>query len=191
MRYSQEQKAKNRERILDAAGALIKERGFAATGVDALMAASGLTAGAFYSNFRSKADFLGALVAREMAGSVSRFKPESVADMKARFASYLSRAHVEDSAQGCLLPTLSAEVARSDEGARKAFEQYLLEAHAGVAVQTKNDALAWSLLAQAVGGVMLARAVQSPDTRRSILKSLRARIDEAIDHSERQKDGAD
>ena len=191
MRYSAEQKAKNRERILDAAGALIKERGFAATGVDALMAASGLTAGAFYTNFRSKAEFLGALVEREMAGSVSRFKPASAADTKACFASYLSRTHVEQPERGCILPALSAEVARSDETVREAFEGRLLEAQAGVAGQTGDDALAWSLRAQAVGGVMLARAVQSPETRQIILKSLRERIDAAIDRAESQTDKAE
>ena len=184
VRYSPEQKTRNRERILDAAGALIKLRGFAATGVDALMAASGLTAGAFYSNFRSKAEFLGALVDREMGGSVSRFEVASAAEAKACFAAYLSRAHVEQPEQGCVLPALSAEVARSDETVRGAFERRLLEVHAGTVRQTRDEALAWSLLAQAVGGVMLARAVQSPDTRRSILKSLRTCIDEAIDAHE-------
>ena len=45
--------------------------------------------------------------------------------------------------------------------------------------------------AQAVGGVMLARAVQSPETRQIILKSLRERIDAAIDRAESQTDKAE
>ena len=82
-------------------------------------------------------------------------------------------------------------MARSDETVREAFEGRLLEAQAGVAGQTGDDALAWSLLAQAVGGVMLARAVQSPETRQIILKSLRERIDAAIDRAESQTDKAE
>lgn len=181
MRQSSEAKARNRERILDAAAALIKEQGFASTGVDALMAASGQTAGAFYSHFRSKGDFLGALIEHELARSVPRFHLDSAEAVKDCFAAYLSEAHVRQPARGCVLPALTVEVARADRETRQRFERRLLEAHEGVSAATGSEALAWSLLAQAVGGVMLARAVQSPQARRAILSGLRDRLDEAVD----------
>jgi AcrR family transcriptional regulator len=54
MRYPPDQRQKTRERILSAAADLLRGRGIAATGVDQIMAAAGLTAGGFYSHFRSK-----------------------------------------------------------------------------------------------------------------------------------------
>jgi TetR/AcrR family transcriptional repressor of nem operon len=54
MRYPLDHKRQTRERILGAAAALFRRRGYAATGVDAVMASAHLTAGAFYSHFRSK-----------------------------------------------------------------------------------------------------------------------------------------
>ena len=43
-----------REQLLDAAARVFEERGIGAASVDAISAASGLTRGAFYSNFDSK-----------------------------------------------------------------------------------------------------------------------------------------
>jgi TetR/AcrR family transcriptional repressor of nem operon len=54
MRYSPEHKEETRARLLKTTGSLVKKKGFAATGVDGLMAAAELTSGAFYSHFRSK-----------------------------------------------------------------------------------------------------------------------------------------
>ena len=46
MRVSREQAAKNRERVLDVAARLFRERGFDGVGVSDLMKAAGLTPGA-------------------------------------------------------------------------------------------------------------------------------------------------
>lgn len=53
-----------RERILDAAEALVHERGFAGTTVDAVIAASATSKGAFFHHFASKEDLGRALVER-------------------------------------------------------------------------------------------------------------------------------
>jgi len=54
MRVSKEQSAQNRERILNAAARLLRERGIAGVGVDALAEAAGMTHGSLYSQFGSK-----------------------------------------------------------------------------------------------------------------------------------------
>src|SRR2546425_13070642 len=54
MRVSKEQAAKNRERILEAASRLMRERGLSGVGVDALTEAAGMTHGSLYSQFGSK-----------------------------------------------------------------------------------------------------------------------------------------
>jgi TetR/AcrR family transcriptional repressor of nem operon len=60
MRYPAGHKRQTRERILRVAGRLFRKQGYAATGVDAVMASAELTAAAFYSHFRSKEELLAA-----------------------------------------------------------------------------------------------------------------------------------
>jgi TetR/AcrR family transcriptional repressor of nem operon len=59
-----------RERILDSAERLIIDRGFAATTVDAVLAETGATKGAFFHHFASKAELARALVERYAAHDV-------------------------------------------------------------------------------------------------------------------------
>ena len=73
MRYSTEHKEGTRQRLLAKTGALVKKKGFAATGVDGLMAAAGLTSGAFYAHFRSKSELLEAIIANELKRSGELF----------------------------------------------------------------------------------------------------------------------
>ncbi len=56
--------ARTRERILDAAQALILDHGFGATTVDAVAGRAGITKGAFFHHFASKGDLARALVDR-------------------------------------------------------------------------------------------------------------------------------
>ncbi|HSI80245.1 MAG TPA: TetR/AcrR family transcriptional regulator, partial [Solirubrobacterales bacterium] len=59
--------AATRERILDSAQALVLERGFAATSVEAVIAAAETTKGAFFHHFPSKRDLGRALLTRYAA----------------------------------------------------------------------------------------------------------------------------
>ena len=58
MRVTREQAIRTRERILDAAAQLFRERGFGGIGVADLMKAAGLTHGGFYGHFESKEDLM-------------------------------------------------------------------------------------------------------------------------------------
>src|SRR5438046_7832753 len=58
MKVSREQAAQNRERIVEAAAQLFRERGFDGVGVADLMREAGLTHGGFYGHFSSKADLI-------------------------------------------------------------------------------------------------------------------------------------
>ncbi|HSY28818.1 MAG TPA: TetR/AcrR family transcriptional regulator, partial [Burkholderiaceae bacterium] len=61
MRYPPGHKQEKRKELLNVSSALIKEGGYAATGIDSLMQAAGVTSGAFYSHFASKKELFGAL----------------------------------------------------------------------------------------------------------------------------------
>ena len=54
MKVSREQAAENRERVLQTAARLFREKGVDGVGVAELMQAAGLTHGAFYGQFSSK-----------------------------------------------------------------------------------------------------------------------------------------
>ncbi|CAD9223940.1 Transcriptional regulator, TetR family [Burkholderia cenocepacia] len=60
-----ERREATRERLLAAARTIFAEKGYAAASVEDLAAAAGHTRGAFYSNFRGKADVLFELLRRD------------------------------------------------------------------------------------------------------------------------------
>jgi len=53
-----------RDRLLDAAQELVNQQGFSATSVDQILTAVGLTKGAFFHHFKSKAELARALIER-------------------------------------------------------------------------------------------------------------------------------
>src|SRR6267154_1173666 len=67
MRVSREKTAETRERILDVAATLFREKGFDGIGVADIMKAAGLTHGGFYGHFASKED----LIAQACAGAAN------------------------------------------------------------------------------------------------------------------------
>src|SRR3954471_4013395 len=58
MKVSREQAARNRERIVETAAQLFRERGFEGIGLADLMKEAGLTHGGFYGHFSSKDDLI-------------------------------------------------------------------------------------------------------------------------------------
>lgn len=66
--------AATRLAIMDAAQGLILESGFSATSVDAVIARAGLTKGAFFYHFKTKADLAEALVLRDAANDAAHLE---------------------------------------------------------------------------------------------------------------------
>ena len=111
MRYAPEHKEGTRARLVKATGALAKRQGFSGTGIDGLMAAAGLTSGAFYAHFRSKNELLEAIVDNELQRSVALFAQQSPAKAMKVIEGYLSPAHVAHPESGCAVPALAPEIA--------------------------------------------------------------------------------
>ncbi|WP_207850240.1 helix-turn-helix domain-containing protein, partial [Pseudomonas sp. 21_B] len=66
IRLTREQsKDLTRERLLSAAHAIFTKKGYVAASVEDIASAAGYTRGAFYSNFRSKAELLIELLKRD------------------------------------------------------------------------------------------------------------------------------
>lgn len=120
-RVSEAEKQKSRERILDAAARLIRERGPGATSVSEVMGAAGMTHGGFYRHFSSKEELNAAAFAHAVDRIVAEMESAESADARraARddfVALYLSREHARDLGAGCPLAAIGAEAGRVPEG---------------------------------------------------------------------------
>ncbi|WKB55916.1 TetR/AcrR family transcriptional regulator [Eleftheria terrae] len=176
MRYPSTHKQETRAKLLAASRAIAKRGGFEKTGVDALMSAIGLTGGAFYSHFPSKQALFEQVICEELENSARMLAgdedapPDHVAKC---LRSYLSSFHAAHPETGCALPTLGPEIARSGPEVRKTVEKAVKKAHKSWSERIEDPDAAWSLIAQCVGALVLARAVESDKTRREILAACR------------------
>lgn len=186
MRYAHEHKEETRQKILKAAARLFRQFGYNGIGVDAIMAEAGLTAGGFYAHFPSKRALFDEALAQALeAGNTAQTAAaakSSITDETARLRemvkSYLSRQHRDQIADGCPLPVLTPDVARGGTESRENFERLLLqyvtslEGLLPASASAKRDT-ALALMAQCVGGLMLARAVKDEQLSDRILKACR------------------
>ena len=82
---------------------------------------------------------------------------------------YLSLAHVTTPEKGCLLPALSAEIGRASEEVKQGFEAEIQRLVGELAPTMGNMDKTWAVLALSVGGVLLARALKTEETRQVLL----------------------
>ncbi len=170
LQHGSKHKGETRKRILNAASRSFRTRGYSGIGIDGLAKAAGVTSGAFYGHFRSKEDaFLTAVVAGldEYREGIEKFRADYGANWTVALADYyMGKAHRQNLACGCALPTLSPEVVRSsDHRVQSAYQTGLLQlaetVTAGLTTGTEMEKRdrAWVLLSLLAGGVTLARAV--------------------------------
>ena len=185
MRYPAGHKRRTRDRVLQAASTLFRRRGYAATGVDAVMASANLTAGGFYSHFHSKDDLLAAALDGAFRQSRSDW-PEPLNRLRgdpwlrAFVSFYLSEEHRDAPGPGCPMPSLTPEVSRGAKAPREVFEKHLRELIAIVAQRADSAvskrAQAIAAMATSVGGLMLSRAVNDATFSEEILRACREAV---------------
>jgi TetR/AcrR family transcriptional regulator, transcriptional repressor for nem operon len=129
MRVSREKAAEHRDRIIDAAGALFRAKGFGGIGVADIMKAADLTHGGFYGHFASKDDLVAQSSRRTMARAAANWTKlvEAAPDdpYAALLEHYLSPKHRDDPGKGCAFAALGNDAARSGKIVRKAFAEGL------------------------------------------------------------------
>ncbi|NUP05953.1 MAG: TetR/AcrR family transcriptional regulator [Polyangiaceae bacterium] len=176
MRYPRNHRANTRDTLLRESAALAKREGFAASGVDALARAAGVTSGAFYKHFGGKDALLSAICEAELDATRARFaaiEPGATEQVLRAVDMYLSLAHVQNPAMGCALPALSAEIGRAPEQTRLAFERAFEELIAVIAEKVGAKAVGSALVTQCVGAVTLARALATEGAQRELLQAAR------------------
>jgi len=177
MRYSQSRKDDTRQLLLEKGAAEIKRAGFAATGVDKLMQAAGLSGGALYAHFASKTALLEAIVEAELAKSVRMLTgnpgmPTAEA-LERCLGRYLSLYHVQHPEDGCILPALAAELGRASPGVKAVVDaatQRFVDFWAG---KLGSSAAAQALLSQCVGTITMARMSDDEAQQLALLEGSR------------------
>src|SRR5260370_18690934 len=129
MRVSRQKAAENRERIIDAAGALFCEKGFDGIGVADIMKAAQLTHGGFYGHFVSKDDLVAQASQRAMARAAMNWTNVAARAPKNPYAAllehYLAPRNRDDPGHACAFAALSGESARCGKPVRSAFASAL------------------------------------------------------------------
>lgn len=186
MRVSREKAAENRERVIEVASKLFRERGFDGVGVADLMKSAGLTHGGFYGNFESKDDLILQACTRALDQSIDTLR--NAVDHGGKDAlntiatAYLSPAHRDHPGEGCALAALGAEVARNSSAVRAAFTKtvraagdLLSQIVPGRSKRAKRER-ALATYSSLVGALVLSRAVDDPELSTEILKATLASV---------------
>ena len=193
MRVSREKFAESRKRILEAAATLFREKGFDGVGLGDIMKAAGLTHGGFYGHFGSKEDLEAQALSLALARSVTDWSQlvDSAAarPLAALAGQYLSPDHRENVGEGCPFAALGSDTARRGERVRSAFTAGLepfLALLSNVTpgrskAQRRRKAIA--ILAEMVGAMILARAVNDPALSDEILAATSLNLSEASEGS--------
>ncbi|WP_328498870.1 TetR/AcrR family transcriptional regulator [Streptomyces sp. NBC_00414] len=193
-RITKEDKARNRQNILDAAGRMFRSQGIDAVGIAELMKEAGLTHGGFYNHFASKNDLVVEVCGASFAASLGSLA-QTVEDgpdqggspLERVVAGYLSTAHRDAPDGGCPSASLVTDAGRHDEAVQSAYAEGVEGYLTGFAAEFLREAeekgyeldpgearhRAMRLLSEMVGAMMLARAVRhvEPELSDEILQT--------------------
>ncbi len=183
------QKQRSHDAIISSAAALLRERGMAASSVMEVMKGAGLTVGGFYAHFASKEELfaetitsVAGLMWDGLLASAKGQTPQAKALNVVR--RYLSRAHRDRPDMGCLLPSITAEVARAGGPYREALgsevQRFGLSFGAllGGGGQARRQALA--LIALMYGALSLSRALAGTPLSDEILAAAKRAAEELV-----------
>jgi TetR/AcrR family transcriptional repressor of nem operon len=188
MRSSRQDTEKHREEIIDAAAALVREKGMAGISVPDIMAAVGMTHGGFYRHFVSK-DALAPIAYQrafeQIMGQIeasaaghAQDKPAALAEV---VSTYLSPAHRDAPERGCATAALAGDMARepSNSAGQAAYVTgvEVMVAHLeGLDESEGAHERALLRLSTMVGALMLARATRGSAISDELLQAGREGI---------------
>lgn len=185
MRVTREQAGQNRERVVEVAAKLFRERGIGGIGLAELMKEAGLTHGGFYGQFASKDDLVAQALSLAMEQTRGKWREAAAKSKKdpldAIVSFYVSTSHRDNPGGGCAIPALGAEAARGAPETRDAITEgieamleVLAEAAPGANSAERRQAAA-AALAGMVGAIVLSRAVDDEKLSADILRAVRAK----------------
>jgi len=186
MKVSREQAALNRQRVVEVASRLFREKGYDGIGVADLMKSAGLTHGGFYGNFASKEDLMTEASKLALATSLENWRSKAGQGkqqaLPAIIDSYLSTRHRDAPGGGCAAAAMGVDIARTLPGAQQEFaaatrQQFALLAGLmpdGEPKLQRQQAI--STFAAMVGAMVLSRAVGDDPLSDDILAAVKAQL---------------
>jgi TetR/AcrR family transcriptional repressor of nem operon len=175
----------HREKILDVAGTMFRERGYDRVGVAEIMKRAGLTHGGFYGHFASKDDLAAEMTDRVLCrdGWLERLTGQPDPSLRDFIRKYLSARHRDDPGHGCFFAALGTDVVRQPRPVRRAFTdgvrrrldivRNLVPGRSTAARRRK----AIATLSGLVGALVLTRAVDDPALSDEILAAAAASLE--------------
>jgi TetR/AcrR family transcriptional repressor of nem operon len=164
----------SRDRIVEAAAALVAERGVEGTGIDHVLAAAGASKSQLYHYFADKDDLVRAVIARRYDQLIDAQAPllaklDSWAGIRRWLDMWVDQTQATGY-HGCPIGTLANELADRDDAARAdlaacfaAWEAYLVEGlthmrdRGDLAPSADPRRLAMAVFASLQGGLLLAK----------------------------------
>ncbi|HEX3936233.1 MAG TPA: TetR/AcrR family transcriptional regulator [Xanthobacteraceae bacterium] len=186
MRVSRAKAAENRERVIAAAGALFREKGFGGVSVADVMKAADLTHGGFYGQFGSKDDLVAQACRKASAEAADNWQRTAARAPDEAYAAlllrYLRPSHRDEPGRGCIFAALGADAARSGAAVQRAFADGveplidLLAQSAPGASKAARRRKGVAAMAGLVGALLLARAVGKGELSDEILEATRREL---------------
>jgi TetR/AcrR family transcriptional repressor of nem operon len=185
MKKSKADTAATRKRIIEVAAQAFNSNGIQGTGVSEIMAAAGLTHGAFYRHFSSKEQLVAEACAASMEMLVqsaeNAVEGGDVTYLK-HMEDYLSNSYRDNRLSGCPLVAIGSELVRADVDTRRAASQGYQDLIDIMATRSAFDdpeaakADAIFNLSSMIGAVTMSRVVDDSELSDLILAVTKQRL---------------
>ncbi|AGZ42250.1 TetR/AcrR family transcriptional regulator [Actinoplanes friuliensis] len=178
-RVSQAQAQENRDRVVETAARLFRERGVQGVSVADLMAEAGLTHGGFYKQFSSKEALVAEATGRAfgelgalLTGLDEQHPDDHAAARSALLDYYFSAEHRDHAGKGCPTTALGPDVAREAPGspAREPYAEGVEGFARWMGDESEENLVAIATMA---GALMLSRATAGSELSDRILAAAR------------------
>ncbi len=183
-RYDASHKAKSHQALLSNAARLFRQRGYNGVGIDELCGAAGLTRGAFYAHFQSKAALFQAVIGgahdllKRLRARTAR-SPSALRQQGSKVAlDYLDPVHRHKVVQGCSLAALAMDTARADPDTQHAYAETVSQ----IVDEFRRDNPdlprdhAQAALALCIGGLLIGAACNKHSIGEQIARSARRQV---------------